>query len=379
ASASRGFRDEAAGDGKGGWTDQGNNDLRGMKSGALNLAGVPFNVLDPEKNGGRSVLALRPKESSAFASEAVVNVGAACDFLYLLHAAAWAGSGQQVGSLVWEYEGGEKKVVRLVSGDQVGDWWSGVAKNAFSKSFEDVNPTKSPVYLFVTSFANPAPDKSVKRVVLQCAESGNAIWLVLSATAGTGDNVVESARFAARDYSKWKPFAPGLANADKPLLDLSFLLDAPAGKHGFLQSKGGKFVFADGTPGRFMAVNIHSANGLMPSHDEAERVAKTLSRYGINLVRLHLMEGVLSDRNAADRQTPAGEDTWDRFDYLVKSLKDRGIYVELDSILGLSGRSFSEADGFEGAKDYAPHRAWAVYHPRLRELGKNWAKIVLTH
>jgi len=40
-----------------------------------------------------------------------------------------------------------------------------------------------------------------------------------------------------------------LANADKPLLDLSFLLDAPAGKHGFLQSKGGKFVFTDGTQG----------------------------------------------------------------------------------------------------------------------------------
>ena len=38
-------------------------------------------------------------------------------------------------------------------------------------------------------------------------------------------------------------------------LDMSFLLDGPAGKHGFLKVKGERFVFEDGTHARFWGGN----------------------------------------------------------------------------------------------------------------------------
>ena len=53
--ANAGFADETAGDGQGGWTDQGPaNDLRMLKPGTQLMDRMPFAILDPEKNGGKS-------------------------------------------------------------------------------------------------------------------------------------------------------------------------------------------------------------------------------------------------------------------------------------------------------------------------------------
>lgn len=75
---------------------------------------------------------------------------------------------------------------------------------------------------------------------------------------------------------KWFPFPIPLDDYDtnKSMMDFSFLLDAPAGKHGFVQVKNGHFVFEDGTPARFFGLNIHSAKGLHLSHRESDAVAK---------------------------------------------------------------------------------------------------------
>ena len=43
--ANRAFEDKVAGDGEGGWTDQGENSLRGMEWGVHEWAGVPFEII----------------------------------------------------------------------------------------------------------------------------------------------------------------------------------------------------------------------------------------------------------------------------------------------------------------------------------------------
>ena len=48
-----GFADEVAGDGKGGWSDQGaENDLRQLPTGRLTCDNVSFEVVNPAANGG---------------------------------------------------------------------------------------------------------------------------------------------------------------------------------------------------------------------------------------------------------------------------------------------------------------------------------------
>ena len=56
----RDIKDEIEGDGTGGWSDQGDNDLRMFDQfGAQEMLGVPFDFVNPALNGGKAVLALR--------------------------------------------------------------------------------------------------------------------------------------------------------------------------------------------------------------------------------------------------------------------------------------------------------------------------------
>jgi hypothetical protein len=191
----------------------------------------------------------------------------------------------------------------------------------------------------------------------------------------------ESAPISIRDYTKWFAFPMNPKRQPNPLVDIgASLLHTPAGKHGFVQSKNGHFYYADGNQARFWAVNIHSSNALFPSHDQAERVAETLSRSGINLVRFHLTEYVLIDRDRPDHATflPDTDEKWERFDYFVKCLKDKGVYILLDSVTGLSARGLSDADVPHGS-EYGSHRPWAHFEPAFIDLGKAYIKGLLTH
>ena len=51
-------------------------------------------------------------------------------------------------------------------------------------------------------------------------------------------------------------------------LDFSWLLDAPAGRHGFVRTHGGHFQFEDGTRARFIGFNL-AARSNTPPHDVA--------------------------------------------------------------------------------------------------------------
>ena len=95
SSSNMGFRDEVAMDGKGGWTDQGNNDLRLLPLGRQKFCGVEFNIIDPSANGGKSCIVLRGAERPAFPLSAEVATNAKGKFLYLLHAAAFSAAGKK--------------------------------------------------------------------------------------------------------------------------------------------------------------------------------------------------------------------------------------------------------------------------------------------
>ncbi len=378
--ANRPFKDDPS-SGKPGWTSQGNNDLRGMKSGPASFGNVPFLILDPEANGGNGVLALSSKEG--FAKEGSVSFKGPkpCDWVYILNTAAWARNGVKAGTATFNYADGSSAKVEIVAGQHVGDWWNGAASEAFSASLEGVCPQKDSVYLFISALKNPKPGQPLSSISFKASSNESLIWLLLGATLGSGPNMIESSVVASRDYSKWFNFDIKNRKTSNAIVNLASLLDAPAGKHGFLKTgKDGHFVFADGTPVRFWGTNLHSGNTIFPTKDEAEAVADTLARYGVNLVRLHLTEYLLIDTSFPDRSHfLSDEQKLDRFDYYLKCFKDRGIYILLDSVSGLSARDLTAADGVSDYKDYFSHRPWAYYDPRLKELGRKYMKDYLTH
>ncbi len=91
-----------------------------------------------------------------------------------------------------------------------------------------------------------------------------------------------------KDKSKFIPYP---FYWDDVPIDLSFVYksEKPAGKHGFLKVKDEKFVFEDGTEARFWGTNFNSGANFPPL-ECSEKIAKRLSKIGINIVRLHQMD-----------------------------------------------------------------------------------------
>ncbi|MEK0316151.1 hypothetical protein [Cohnella sp. 56] len=96
---------------------------------------------------------------------------------------------------------------------------------------------------------------------------------------------------------------------------------------------GENFVKSDGTIMHFWGMNVAA---LYPTHTQADKLASTLAKYEINLVRLHHNYRNSLDWNpnsqigalvtyGTDTRTPNTE-AWDRYDYFNSKLRSAGIY-----------------------------------------------------
>src|ERR1035438_4046223 len=101
-----------------------------------------------------------------------------------------------------------------------------------------------------------------------------AVWFLLSVAS----------LFAQKD-ARLLPFT---VDHRKALLapspvDVSFLLDAPAGKHGFVRAQGEHLVTGDGKRIRFWGVNVtdwSKGSIMVPSKEDSPLWAATLARVG---------------------------------------------------------------------------------------------------
>ena len=183
--------------------------------------------------------------------------------------------------------------------------------------------------------------------------------------------------------SKWIPF-PAYADSFPFDIRCAFGDEAPAGKHGFLTVKGDKFVFEDGTEARFWGANFNSAL-CFPTHEYAEQLARRVASAGVNIVRLHQMDADWSTPNIFQfakgprlvKTGVADPESLDRMDYLIKCLKENGVYIYMDILTYRRFRSAESALGVEklvsGAKIYS------YTNQQLIELQKEFAKFLWTH
>lgn len=84
------------------------------------------------------------------------------------------------------------------------------------------------------------------------------------------------------------------AEPNTGVLNYSHLLDAPAGKHGFVEAKKGHLYFEDGTRARFLGFNV-AARSNTPDHETADRMAERFSM-GVNIIRLHAADAPVGEK-----------------------------------------------------------------------------------
>src|SRR5574340_983600 len=168
-----------------------------------------------------------------------------------------------------------------------------------------------------------------------------AIWAVIVCAFLPGGSVAE-------ERIGLKPFTIDHRAADGSVVDLSFLLDAPAGKGGFLRVRNGHLAKPDGTRIRLWGVNITEvAPGSVhfPLKEDAAFWAATLARFGVNCVRLHFVDleapkGIIAAGRDDTREFDAEQ--LDRLEFFIAELKKRGIYSNLNLNVG---RKYKAGDG----------------------------------
>lgn len=176
--------------------------------------------------------------------------------------------------------------------------------------------------------------------------------------------------------------APGLSTPLAAQVDLSFLLERPAEKDGFVTLHNGHLIKPNGARLRLWGVNITDwsrGSTMLPDKEDAAMYAATLARFGVNCVRLHFLDlfaprGIVDGtREETQHFDPA---QMDKLDGWMAALKQQGIYIDLNLAVG---RTYKVGDEVQDYDQIGWAKAISYFDPRLIELQKAYAHRLLTH
>ncbi len=178
AFANMGYRDEIPGDGQGGWTDQGMmNDLRSFNPAQKKFLDIPFALVEPEKNNGKSCVVFAGKNSSYGVKSIQLPLNKECNTVYLLNACAWASAKKPAGTVKVVYQDNSVAELSLVVGDNTGDWWSPLALPNAEIAWKGSGPSSGECGLYLTKWQLPKTGL-IKHIELSYADNDLAFILV---------------------------------------------------------------------------------------------------------------------------------------------------------------------------------------------------------
>jgi hypothetical protein len=130
------------------------------------------------------------------------------------------------------------------------------------------------------------------------------------------------------------------------VIDMSRLVEAPAGQHGFLQADGDSLRFAKSDrPVKFWGVNANLDPRATP--EKMTQRARWLRKYGINQVRQHTVIGAMGLLRPDGTLDPKA---FDRYDRWFAALKEQGIYTIWSVVYPHHGAFLRPEDALPKAK-----------------------------
>ena len=184
--ANASLMDEVAEDQKGGFIDQGPNDLHLLPSGLQTINGIPFKLGSSHSTDEKACIVLGGPKRPYLGRKATVSLAhpARGDFLYLFHGVTMVSATEKdknpiIGTVVLTYKSGKalQKHVRL--GRDVGDWTSPKSYRNAVRSWTIYNKV-SQVSLFLTGI----PIEQGQEVASVSLEEGAGTWIVAGMTIG---------------------------------------------------------------------------------------------------------------------------------------------------------------------------------------------------
>lgn len=302
-------------------------------------------------------------------------------YLYLLHATVGSiPDGTRIGrvtaeSATAEFVDRERISTDIVYGREAADYHLADALPNGLIAWNSPAPRTGTLYLSRLDLAG----RKINSIDFQCdADCG---WLLAGAalsnalvghTSNTGRKIEAGPEYLPLESTS-DPILPG------SILDLSCLLDPPAGKYGFLRSNAdGMFEFSGkpGVPVRFYGANVR---GTVPRAEIPAFVANFAS-VGYNLMRLHHFDYALTYKNGNSSMN-IRKKLLDDLDLLIAECKKRGIYLSLD-LYTLRVPVRGEIAGLENWTSYitaGEYKALIFIHPPAMENFKTFARKLMQH
>lgn len=141
-------------------------------------------------------------------------------------------------------------------------------------------------------------------------------------------------------------------------------------------------LFAGDRRVRFFGADLTAA-ACFPDHATGDAVAARMAKSGLNAVRFHFLDSTWGEPRLIDygsgHWTNWNADTQDRLDHFMATLKDQGVYWDLNLLVG---RRFGTDDGVDPAVnklDWKVAHAIGFFHAPHLEAQKAYARRLLTH
>jgi hypothetical protein len=181
---------------------------------------------------------------------------------------------------------------------------------------------------------------------------------------------------AAGPSDDWPAFPVEWRSVGRSPADVSFLLQAPAGKRGFIRAKDGHLAQSNGRRFRIWGINA-TGKACLPSKEAAPLIAAQLAARGINCIRFHFLDKV-GTLIATDRDDTRALDpqALERLDFFIAELKKRGIYSDLNLNVY---RTYKVGDGVREHEALGIGKGATYFDERLIELQREYARQLLTH
>ena len=173
------------------WMNNGEagNDLRNLPTGNQTLAGINFNIINPEDNNRKSAVAVSTKKG--FLQKATVNINDKAACIYFLHSVSNIGNENVCGDIKIEYEDGSIKTQYVIKNKHVAGWWfPELANNEAGVAWKGSNLKSLNVGVCWWALNNPFPEKKIKNIFIEPANDGG-IYTVLAISLANKPHYVE--------------------------------------------------------------------------------------------------------------------------------------------------------------------------------------------
>lgn len=156
------------------------DDFHELPVGEQTFANIRFNVIDPEKNNRKAVVAVSRLKSFPAKVEVPVNDTAAS--IYLLHTSTKPGSENVVGNVTFVYSDSSRRNNYIINGKHLTYWWfSELKTNHSGIAWYGKNDISQGIGLSWCAIDNPSPAKRISRIVIE-PPADDGIYTVFALT-----------------------------------------------------------------------------------------------------------------------------------------------------------------------------------------------------